>query len=290
MARTRQEIKLEITQSFMGNNTVAEAYGFVTGENFSDEFSLLSIENIRFEIQAYQLFLQEKLFDQHKKEVDNALFTQKSGRASWYRTMALRFQYGFDLIADQDYFDNEGATEAQIEASKLIKYAAVNESEDESRVIIKIAGEINGELSPLPIEVFESFKAYVGEFRYAGVQITIINYLPDLLSLNLQMQRDALLLDSNGMSILNGNYPVNDAIEAYMKLLPFDGEFVIFDFLNYIRDNAEGVMIPTAINIESAFIDPLIDDYGQPVSIPIKTIPKSGYFKVVNYDNISYVV
>jgi hypothetical protein len=290
MARTRQEIKLEITTSFMSNLNVAEAYGFAVGANFSDEFSLISIENIRFEIQAYQLFLQEKLFDQHKIEVDATIRNQKSGRASWYRTMALRFQYGFDLLLDQDYFDNSNATEAQIEASKIIKYAAVNESEDESRVIIKIAGETDNELAPITQEQRESFDYYLDEFRYAGVQTTVINYLPDLLYLNLQIQRDALVLDSNGMSILNGNYPVNEAIEAYMKLLPFDGEFVVFDFLTYIKNNAEGVIIPTVINIESAVIDPLIDDYGDPVSIPIKTIAESGYFKVANFDNITYVV
>ena len=290
MARTRQEIKLEITTSFMSNLNVAEAYGFAVGANFSDEFSLISIENIRFEIQAYQLFLQEKLFDQHKIEVDATIRNQKSGRASWYRTMALRFQYGFDLLLDQDYFDNSNATEAQIEASKIIKYAAVNESEDESRVIIKIAGETDNELAPITQEQRESFDYYLDEFRYAGVQTTVINYLPDLLYLNLQIQRDALVLDSNGMSILNGNYPVNEAIEAYMKLLPFDGEFVVFDFLTYIKNNAEGVIIPTVINIESAVIDPLIDDYGDPVSIPIKTIAESGYFKVENFDNITYVV
>ncbi|NRR90667.1 nucleotidyltransferase [Winogradskyella undariae] len=290
MARTRQEIKLEITTSFMSNLNVAEAYGFAVGANFSDEFSLISIENIRFEIQAYQLFLQEKLFNQHKIEVDATIRNQKSGRASWYRTMALRFQYGFDLLLDQDYFDNSNATEAQIEASKIIKYAAVNESEDESRVIIKIAGETDNELAPITQEQRESFDYYLDEFRYAGVQTTVINYLPDLLYLNLQIQRDALVLDSNGMSILNGNYPVNEAIEAYMKLLPFDGEFVVFDFLTYIKNNAEGVIIPTVINIESAVIDPLIDDYGDPVSIPIKTIAESGYFKVANFDNITYVV
>jgi len=74
-----------------------------------------------------------------------------------------------------------------------------------------------------------------------------------------------------------------------MKLLPFDGEFVIFDFLNYIKNNADGVVTPVAINIESAWIDPLLDDYGTPVSIDVKRIPESGYFKVVNFDNIEYV-
>lgn len=290
MARSKTDIKAEMTTSFMGNVSIADAYGFDLDANFTDEFSLVSLENFLFEIFAFAIYVHELLFDNHKKEVDDALYNQKSGRLPWYRYMALQFQYGFDLITDTDLFDNTAATDEQIEASKIIKYAAVSESAEESRVIIKIAGEDASELAPITTPERAAFEAYINEIRYAGVKITIINYLPDLLFLNLQIERDPLVLDANGMSILNGNYPVNDAIEAYMKLLPFNGEFVVFDFLKYIEANAEGVVTPTALNVESSFIDPLTDDYGLPVSIPIKTIPFSGYFKVNDFDNITYVV
>ncbi|AUS04477.1 nucleotidyltransferase [Pseudotamlana carrageenivorans] len=290
MARSKNDIKAEITTNFMGNANIAAAYGFNIGDSFVNTFSLVSLENFLFEILAYAIYVHELLFDTHKTEIDQALLNQKSGRLSWYRTMALAFQYGFDLIEDTDVFDNSTATQDQIDASKIIKYAAVNESVTESRVIIKIAGEENDVLAPLQPSELASFEAYLQEIRYAGVQITVVNYLPDLLFLTLQIQRDPLVLDANGMSIKNGNFPVIDAIEAYMKLLPFDGEFVIFDFLKYIEANAEGVVTPTALNVESSFIDPLTDAYGSPVSIPIKTIPFSGYFKVDNYNSISYVV
>lgn len=239
---------------------------------------------------AAAMYVHERLFDAHKKEVDTIIFNQKGGRLPWYRTMALSFQYGFDLIPDTDKFDNTGATAEQIEASKIIKNAAVNESDDESRVIIKIATETDGELAPISAQQRDAVATYFKEIKWAGIKLTIINYLPDLLFLNLLIQRDPLVLDANGMSILNGNYPVNDAIQAYMRLLPFDGEFVIFDFLKYIQANAEGVIIPTAINIESSFIDPVLAAYGEPVSIAVKRIPESGYFKVDNFDTINYVV
>lgn len=289
MARSRQIIKAEMTQSFMGNANIAEMYGFALNASFENEFSLVSLENIIFEIVAFALFVHEQLFDNHKKEVDSALYNQKSGRLPWYRSMALKFQYGFELITDSDEFDNTGATEEQIEASKIIKYSAVNESEDESRVIIKIAGETDGELLPITAPQREAFEAYFQEVRYAGVKLTIINYLPDLLYLNLTIYRDPLVLNSEGMSILNGNYPVNEAIQEYMRELPFNGEFINAHFIDKLQQ-VEGVLIPTINNIESAFIDPEIDDYGDPVSIAVKRIPESGYFKVVNFDNINYVV
>jgi hypothetical protein len=51
-----------------------------------------------------------------------------------------RWLYAFNLaltLLIKDYFDNGTATEDQIEASKIIKYAAVNGAADSSRVILK---------------------------------------------------------------------------------------------------------------------------------------------------------
>ncbi|OBX20952.1 MULTISPECIES: hypothetical protein [Bizionia] len=287
--RTKADIKKQITDPFINNAHVISMYGLDENLSYEAQFSIVSFENILFDIMTNIIFFLEGLFGQHVKEVDGRLFNQKNARLSWYRTMALQFQYGFDLVKDKDYFNNGTATADQIAASKIIKYSAVNESDDESRVILKIAGELNDELAPIPAPERAAFDAYVKEFRPGGVKISVINYEPDLLYLNLNIYRDPLVLDANGMSILNGNYPVNDAIEAYMKLLPFDGAFVIFDFLNYIKNNAQGVITPVNINIESAWIDPLINDYGTPISIDVKRIPESGYFKVVNFDSISYV-
>ena len=278
-----------MTSRFMANVTLAEVYDFPLNANFADHFSLVSVENILFDIVAYAIFAFELIMDTHKTEVDDALYNQKSGRLPWYRSKALAFQYGFDLLTDSDEFDNTGATDEQIEASKIIKYSAVNESEDESRVIIKIAGETDGELSPITAPQREAFAEYFQEIRYAGVKLTIINYLPDLLYLNLTIYRDPLVLASNGQSILNGNFPVNDAIEEYMRELPFNGEFVIAHFIDKLQQ-VDGVLIPVANNIESAWIDPELDAYGDPISIPVKRIPESGYFKVDNFDNINYVV
>ncbi|WP_435138928.1 nucleotidyltransferase [Formosa sp. A9] len=287
--RNKQDIKNTITEAFISNTYVVEAYGLDVSKTFAEQFSLVSLENILFDLITNIIYVLELLFDQHEKEVNTSLFEQKNARLPWYRTMSLNFQFGFDLVTDKDYFDNTNATADQIEASKVVKYAAVNESVDVSRVVLKIAGETNQELAPITDEQRIAFNAYVEEFRPAGVQITIINYLPDLLYLNLKIYYDPLVLNANGMEIKTGEYPVQNAITDYMKLLPFDGEFNTFDFLNYIKNNAAGVITPVAVNIETAWIDPMLNDYGSPVSVDVKRIPESGYFKVVNFDNIAYV-
>lgn len=240
-------------------------------------------------IVAVAIFIFEGFFDQHKTEIDSAIFNQKSGRLSWYKTMALAFQFGFDLVPDTDYFDNGTATAEQIQDSKIIKYAAVGEAENESRIIIKIAGEVGGVLTNFtdPAQV-EAIEAYFKEIKWPGL-LTIINYKADQLYLNIQIKRDALLINSNGQSILNANYPVNDAIAEFMKELPFNGELRLSALVDKLQ-KVPGVIDATIFSAQSAWINPAIDDYGEPQPINISKIAESGYFEVVNYDNITYVV
>lgn len=238
---------------------------------------------------AISIWTVETLFDTHSNELTDKLANQKSGTLPWYRTMALAFLYGFDLVTDRDYFDTTGATPEQIEAASIVKYAAVDEATLSSRVIIKIAGETDGVLAPITDPQKEAFEAYIKEIRVAGTAITVINYLPDRLSLVIQIKRDPLVLDDSGMSILNATYPVNEAISSYMKELPFNGELRLSALVDKLQV-VPGVLDATVLDAQSAWINPETNGYGDPVQITISTIPVSGYFEVVTFDNIAYVV
>jgi len=240
-------------------------------------------------IVATAIWIFEGFFDQHVVETDDKIRNQKSGTLPWYKTMALQFQYGFDLVPDKDYFDNGTATAEQIEASKIIKYAAVGESETESRIIIKIAGEIGGVLTEFtdPAQI-EAIEAYFKEIKWPGL-ITIINYKADLLYLNLQIKRDPKVLNDEGMSILNANYPVIEALQEFMKELPFNGELRLSALVDKLQ-LIPGVNDVTLLSAQSAWINPEINGYDAPQTIFISKLAVSGYFKVVNYDGITYVV
>ena len=200
MARTKNEIKQQITDAFIRNEHIISAYGIDTSKSFNEQFSLVSFENTLFEIFAIILFLFEKIFDEHKREVSEALSEQKPHTARWYRNKALAFQYGFNLHSETDLFDNTGKGKEEIENSKIIKYSAVTEVEIESRLIVKIATESvapTGNLSPLTQEQKAAFDVYINEIKDAGVRITTINYLPDILKLQMKIYRDPLVLDEN---------------------------------------------------------------------------------------------
>ncbi|MDY3337783.1 nucleotidyltransferase [Riemerella anatipestifer] len=279
MARSIEEIQQEILTAKENEPALQEL----------NSTSKTSIWRLWVYITAFAIWVLEKLFDTHKAEVSEALRQLKPHTARWYRNKALVFQYGFDLLEDSDQFDNEGHDPEQVEASKIIKYSAVVESTDESRLIIKIATEQGEELQPINADQKATFEAYLSEIKDAGIKVTVINYRPDILRLQMKIYRDPLVLDQNGQSILTGKKPVEDAIKSYLKKLPFNGELVLAHLIDELQ-KVEGVRIPHILLAESKWIDASVNDYGSFQPIDVKTIPISGYFKIENFENISYVV
>jgi hypothetical protein len=238
---------------------------------------------------AVAIWTLEKLFDIHKAEVQELIANLRPGTPLWYRNKALDFQYGFALLPDSDLFDNAGATQEQIDASKIIKFSAVTEAETESRVIIKIATEEGGKLAPIAIDRQAVFEAYIAEIKYAGVAVTVINFLPDILKLQIRIFRDPLLIDENGTDRLSGGKPVETALLEYMRELPFNGELVIQDLANKL-EAVSGVEIVQVDSIETKWIEVESGGYGPFQPIDVRKIPVSGYFEIENFDNITYVV
>lgn len=239
-------------------------------------------------IVAFCIRALELLFDSHRSEVEAALLEKTPHQLYWYRVKSLAFQYGFSLLTDSDKFDNTGATDEQIEDSKIIKYCAVSQAENESRLVVKIATESSGALAPLSSPQKTAFVNYLQEIKDAGVLITVINYLPDRLYITGRMYYDPLVLTADGASILTGGKPVEDAITAYIKNLPFNGELILASLVDALQA-VKGVKIPHLDNVSTSFIDPETEEYEDPLFVDVKVKPQSGYFTVVNFDDIEYI-
>ncbi|MDB0600684.1 nucleotidyltransferase [Tenacibaculum maritimum] len=290
MARKIEEIQNEMLTAKDNKIELAELQDTTTVTNIFQKFwnytfgtsrssSRVAIWRLWVYVVSYCIWTLETLFDIHSSEIDKKLSELKPHTLRWYRNKALAFQYGFDLFEDSDKFNNDSATQEQIELSKIVKYSAVTEASDESRLIIKIATQENGILSPVNEVQHEAFKTYVSEFKDAGVPITIINFLPDRLRLNIRIVRDALVLNNNGMNRLTGTFPVNDMINDFLKSLPFNGQLSIQKLEAKILE-VEGVKDLNLDLAETAWIDSNGMSYGTWNPIDISVIPVSGYFTV----------
>jgi len=232
----------------------------------------------------------------HLQEIRDLIANQKVFNLRRYRSEALRFQYGFDLLAESDQFKptytDDGseviASEEQISNSKIVKYAACSRVIDNGRakIVLKIAPEVLDEIFNNDIMI--SFSEYMEEIAPAGDHVTIINYLPDTLKFAFKIKVDPLVLNSSGMSILTANYPVQIAIENFLKNLPFNGELSLQRLEASILA-VDGVEDLTTLSIESKWIDPALNGYGlyQPISMSV--IPASGRFKIEDFTGLTYI-
>jgi hypothetical protein len=236
---------------------------------------------------AFSIWALEKIFDQHTIDIDTRISEQKSGTKNWYKNKSLDFQYGFYLMTDSDVYDNTLATDEQIEASKIVKYCSVKESQESNRLIVKIASEVNEVLEPLTDDQLDSFTAYIEEIKYAGVKVKVVNNPADKLILDLVVFRDPLVLSDTGMSIRNPSQPIEDRIKAYMKELPFNGELVLNDMIEQLR-KVPGVVNVHIQSASSSHFD--VGGYTDFTTFNIARIPEAGYFKIENFDTIAYVV
>ncbi len=277
MARTVEEIKQQIIER-------KESYSELDGLNSTSKTALWRLWTY---ITAFAIWTLEKLFDQHKTEVEELLKQRIPHTARWYRNKALNFLLGVNLMTDSDKYDTTGMSDEDIQKAKIIKYSAVVEKN--SRLIIKIATEKNSELSPIEPKQQEAFTAYIEEIKDAGVRFNVINYLPDLLDLRIRIYRDPLLLDEDGTHRQKGTKPVEKALQEFMKELPFNGELILQELANKL-EQAEGVRIVQIDEAQTAWIDPSKSSYGSYESVDVKQIPVSGYFKIKDYKGITYVV
>ena len=229
---------------------------------------------------AVAIWSLEKLFDQHRADIDKRLAELKPHTARWYRSKALAFQYGFDLLPYSDTFNNVGHTEEAIEASKVIKYCAVTDAPTESRIVIKIATAQGETLTPATAHQQEAFSRYIDEIKYAGVYVTILNNPPDVLKLAIRIVRNPLILDESGMDVRSSKHTVKEAIQGYLKRLPFNGELSLQALTDKIQ-RVEGVKDVSIDNAQTKWLDGTI--WGNFQEINISRIPESGYF-TVNFD------
>ena len=281
MVRTVEQIKQVILDKITGTPAL---------EELATTFSKVGIWVLFIDVVSYGIWVVENLFDNHRKDIDAELLKKNPHSVSFYKQKALDFQYGYNLVDGTDKYNNTGVSDDLILASKIIAYAAVTESESirNNKLLLKIATSQNGILQPISNTALVAFKAYINRIKDAGTGINIVNYLPDRLYITANIYYNPLLLDPSGNSIKNGGKPVEDALNAFLKEVGFNGEIILMKMVDKLQ-NTEGVDIPDLLAVQTSWIDTALNDYGNATPVNVRVVPKSGYFTIVDFSNINYI-
>jgi hypothetical protein len=226
----------------------------------------------------------ETLHDLFKKEVNETIASLKPHSPQWYAEKAKAFQYGYNLNGETDGYDNIGLTDSQIEASKIVAYAAVVEQPSTAiRIRIKVAKKIGDDLGPLTTPELNALRSYFQRIKDAGVKLgrngeAITSGVADSLMLALRVKYVPLVLNSDGERIDGqDNTPAQRAIRAYLENLPFNGVFSVAKLEDAIQ-KVDG--------IDDVKIDQVLTRYGLLpfTTVDIDYIPDSGYLRIADAD------
>lgn len=183
---------------------------------------------------AFGIWIHEALWDETKKEIEQIAANVVPGTTRWYARIALQFQLGYQLLYLNDKFQY-----AQVDANaQIVKRAAAIDLN--GQVLIKVAKIVSNQVTPLTTTELAAFEAYINQIKYAGVATIIVSRNADLLKLVANVYYDPQVLDANGQIINTASKPVEDAINAYVSGLPFNGELLLSKLVDAIQA-AQGV-------------------------------------------------
>lgn len=264
--RSISEIKESIAADFMANETVAAAYGFTVGSDFSATFSKVSLESTLFYIFACAAWVVESLFESHKNDVETALDDLMPHRTKWYRNKTLLFMEGKTLVADTDRYDTTVMTDDQVAALQVVKHATATENSDASLLTIKVAGEKAGARCRLSDAAAQQLTAYLAEIKDAGVRINLVNNDPDTLSCDVDVYYNPMLTADSVQA------SCESAIKSYIENLPFNGEYTNMSLIDALQ-GVDGVKV-VEFNSASAMAA------GESVATTLngRYTPAAGYF------------
>lgn len=276
MARTTSEILEELQAKWMESTAVQELYGFNPGERWDSHFSKVSIEGIILYIVAYCAHVLEALFESTKNEVEERFLQQLPGTTRWYAQKLKDYHHSTAQVQfDLDEWGNyilDGHTPDQIAQAKIIKHAVAIDDTISGILLLKIAGESNGNRIPFSDAQETQIKEYILRIKYAGVKTRLINEEGDTFNCVVDIWYDPLL-QSNDVK--------NDceaAMKTYLQNLPFNGEFSIMAITDALQA-VKGVKIVQVRNdLPNGIGCYAVDALGNNYSIADKATPYAGYF------------
>lgn len=222
MARSISEIKRTMTDAFMQDKAIREAYDLSQDKTrFADCFSAVSLENLLFYIVAACHYVLESIFEKFTQDVEQKISRAVVASIPWYFDKAKAFQYGDALVLNPRTF---GYEYAKIDTLKqLVKYVAVRDRG--ASIEMLVSTEQNGKPTPLSDEVLTAFKHYINAIKIAGVVINVRTRKADELSIAVKVVVDPLKINRQGVDIASSEKVVEHAIENYLADIVYGGTF-----------------------------------------------------------------
>lgn len=176
---------------------------------------------------AVQIWMHEFLWVKYKAFLDNAATYAQPHTLAWYQRKSLEYQHGDSLVVD-----NGAVIYNPIDVDNRIIVACSVKETPQGRLIIKVAKDDgSGELTPLSTDEKTGFEGYVDRFKDAGVRTQIVSQNADVLKLIPTIYFDPSI---SAPDVFQPAW--EEAVNTYLKNLPFNGVFRVTNFVDALQD------------------------------------------------------
>jgi len=199
--------------------------------------SKVAIWRLTYFVVAVGIWFFENILANHTVAIEAKRLELVTGTDRWYAEQSKLFQLGDTPVWDGNQY-NYAVEDTD---KQIISFsAAITEGQI---LIIKVAKDDgSGFPEKLTTSELTSFTTYINDYKlFSGTLSTIISDDPDDLKVEANVTYDPLILNSNGSLISDPtSYPVEDAINAYIAELDFNGVLRVTSLIDAIQ-SATGV-------------------------------------------------
>lgn len=251
---TTKEWKKIITDEWLRQPAVIEAYGIDSSKTFEEQFSAVSIESLLFYAQAFGMMVLEKLTNDRFSSLKEQFERLRPHTLNWYAEKIKAFQHDYTLRIDSDIYS------VIDEEAKVVKYCSLTERN--GVLSAKIAGQENGKPKRLSSDIVAKVAEYINRVKDAGVRILLSSGDADKFSCELLIHYDPLKNLTTAI--------IERAIASYLESMPFDGVYSNMALIDVIQ-KIDGVRVAEVIWSRASF------GANAPQYITSTYLPSSGY-------------
>lgn len=196
---TISEIADEMKAAFIADPVLIDRYGLIAGKTFDEQFAESTIEASIINVMATSVATIIWQRESYEEDIRNMIKQTFIGTVDWYGALVKSWEYNGD---------------------NPIRHVSV--LEQFPKLVFKVNTEGFGVIGAESEEMV-ALLAYVNENKVAGTHIEIVSREPDNILPTLTVVVDAQMFDHEGQLLLDGSFPVEDAIDAYLGGVEYDG-------------------------------------------------------------------
>lgn len=220
------------------SRTIKEIYNEAIGERnkrlelseFASDSKMSIMNGITWTVAAI-IHSFETLLDTFAVDISTAINSRVNGTPTFYADALLQYQKGDELSVREDglAFGYANVDETKRIITQVSYIESTDETNLDSKLILKVATGEKGKLSPLPSSELVPVNAYINKLRFAGTRIEVISREGDILIPRISVFYDGAVPESEIYE------KIEDKLNAYIMQIPFDSSVYVSAVIEAIR-------------------------------------------------------